>query len=149
MELLTGTPPFATMTCTIQKEVGQRIAAPACCADYGPVSVIAQTLAEIETIAELPPEVFWPRPQVDSVAMRLVRRADADVAVDDISALRRLVQTAFRQRRKMLRGALKSLEIDDLPAVLQACGISPEARAESVALSEWHALQRVLSARTP
>ncbi len=62
---------LARMVVTIQKEVGERLAAPAGTAAYGPVSVIVQTLAQVELLATLPAGVFWPPPQVESVVVRI------------------------------------------------------------------------------
>ncbi|RMF84547.1 MAG: ribosomal RNA small subunit methyltransferase A, partial [Planctomycetota bacterium] len=64
MELLLFDPPAACLTCTIQKEVGERLMAEPRTAAYGPASILAQTLARVKRVAVLPPKAFWPRPKV-------------------------------------------------------------------------------------
>ena len=147
MELLYGRPRFASLTCTIQKEVAERVLSPPGRSSYGPVSVVAQTLAEVRRVASLPPEVFWPQPKVASLAIQLALRDDAPVPEPQWPEFVRLVRTAFMQRRKMLRSALKPLGIRALSDKLAACGISPDARAEMVSPQLWQSLQRALSAR--
>jgi 16S rRNA A1518/A1519 N6-dimethyltransferase RsmA/KsgA/DIM1 with predicted DNA glycosylase/AP lyase activity len=103
---------FERLTCTIQREVGERLGAQPRTEGYGPVSVITQTLADIQPLAILPPTAFWPRPQVESLMVTLRPRPRERIEVDDIPGFVALVQTAFQQRRKMLRRLLR--ESDDL-----------------------------------
>lgn len=141
-----GAPPLALLVCTIQKEVGERLLAEPGSPHYGPVSVVAQTLATVERIAILPPAAFWPRPKVESIAVRLTPRPPEALPTDEVAGLVELVQTAFLQRRKMLRSGLKPLGLANAAALLGSVGIDPDARPESVAPAAWCALQRARSA---
>ena len=64
----------------------------------------------------------------------------------DSTALQRVTEAAFGQRRKMLRQSLKSLGVDPLP-MLGAAGIEPTARAEAVPVEGFAALARAFASR--
>jgi len=144
MELLYVTPRSERLTCTIQKEVAERLAAEAGTEAYGPVSVVTQTLADIRLIAIVPPTAFWPRPQVESVMLTLRPRPPEDVDVDDVPAFVRFVRGAFVHRRKMLRKAADhwGLSPADTMAAFGRAGISWEARPEAVTPAQWRTLHR-------
>lgn len=152
-ELLTGWldpadgawPPFwDSLTLMFQKEVAQRIVAEPGTKAYGRLSILASWRTEAKIAMELPPEAFTPPPKVRSAVVH-IRRLDAPRFEADAATLRRVVATAFNQRRKMLRAALKGLhpEIED---VLTSAGIAPTARAETLTLEAFCALARALSA---
>jgi 16S rRNA (adenine1518-N6/adenine1519-N6)-dimethyltransferase len=78
--------------------------------------------------------VFLPKPKVDSVLVRLTRRAGGPATSADPGRLFELVRTGFGQRRKMLRGALAGL-VDQ--AAFEAAGVRPAARAEELTVEDW------------
>jgi 16S rRNA (adenine1518-N6/adenine1519-N6)-dimethyltransferase len=88
---------------TLQKEVADRFAAPPRTSDYGAVSVLLQTVFQIEKVRSLPPEVFYPRPRVDSAVLRLKRRSSVPGGLDKFYAF---VRKGFSQRRKQLKRVL-------------------------------------------
>jgi len=90
-------------------------------------------------VGTVPPEVFVPKPNVDSALVRLTRR-EPPVAVADPERLFGLVRAGFATRRKTLRRALAA-EVDD--AAFAAAGIDPGARAETLSLEQWAALAGV------
>jgi 16S rRNA (adenine1518-N6/adenine1519-N6)-dimethyltransferase len=65
---------WTTAVIMVQKEVGNRIAAARDTKDYGAFSLLCQYYASIELITHVPPGAFFPRPQVDSVVLRLTNR---------------------------------------------------------------------------
>ena len=134
---------FRSLTCMFQKEVAQRLAAPAGSAAYGRLSVIVQWLYEATALFDLPPRAFTPPPKVTSTVVRLLPRPEP-LAPADRATLERVTAAAFGQRRKMLRGSLKTLGVDPLP-LLEAAGIAPEARAETVTVEGFCALARALA----
>ncbi len=141
IDLLCGQPLFSCMVCTVQKEVAQRLAATAGEEAYGPISVVAQTLATVELLATLPPAVFWPRPKVDSTLIRVRPLAVAEVASADAAAFARFVQRGFQTRRKMLRRCVRDWEdVADGEALLTAASLAPDARPETVAPAAWRRL---------
>lgn len=91
-----------------QKEVAERIVAPPGSRVYGILSVLVQAYYEAEYLFDVPPASFDPPPKVVSGVIRLKRKAN-EIPVRSERALWVLVKTAFNQRRKMLRNAVKSL----------------------------------------
>lgn len=73
--LLVRHPACAGLHVTIQREVAERLTAGPGSKAYGALSVLARTLTDARTIAALPPECFWPRPEVTSAMVSLIRRA--------------------------------------------------------------------------
>jgi 16S rRNA (adenine1518-N6/adenine1519-N6)-dimethyltransferase len=102
-------PEFAGM---FQKEVAQRIAEKQGSKVYGILSVLTQAFFEVEYLFTVPPTVFDPPPKVDSGVIRLVRKKDYSLPVDE-KLFFRVVKTAFNQRRKMLRSSLKTFNLSD------------------------------------
>jgi 16S rRNA (adenine1518-N6/adenine1519-N6)-dimethyltransferase len=95
-----------------QKEVAQRIAEKEGSKAYGILSVLTQAFYDVEYLFTVPPTVFNPPPKVDSGVIRLIRKQDFSLPVDE-QFFFRVVKTAFNQRRKMLRSSLKSLNLSD------------------------------------
>ena len=96
-------PPPETIVVTLQKEVAERFTAPPHTSDYGAVTVLLQTVFRIEKIRALPPEVFYPRPRVDSSVLRLTRRPSFP---GDLEKFYAFVRRGFSQRRKQLKRVL-------------------------------------------
>lgn len=140
LELLYVSPRFERMTCTIQREVGQRLRAATGSSAYGPVSIITQTLADIELIAIVRPKAFWPRPNVESVMLTIRPRPTKEVELDDVPGFVRFVQRGFLHRRKMLKKTAESWGVRDTWVVFGRAGVSPDARPEAVSPAQWRAL---------
>ncbi|MFC2126932.1 16S rRNA (adenine(1518)-N(6)/adenine(1519)-N(6))-dimethyltransferase RsmA [Bacteroidota bacterium] len=102
-------PEFSGM---FQKEVAERIAEKKGSKKYGILSVLAQAFYDVEYLFTVPPTVFDPPPKVDSGVIRMIRKADFSLPVDE-KLFYRVVKTAFNQRRKMLRSSLKSMNLSD------------------------------------
>ncbi len=92
----------------IQKEVAERLAAQPGCKAYGILSVLVQLWYDVEYLFTVEPGVFNPPPKVKSAVVRMTRNSVTDCGCDE-RLLRRVVKTAFNQRRKMMRGSLKPL----------------------------------------
>ena len=92
----------------IQKEVAERLAAKPGCKAYGILSVLVQLWYDVEYLFTVEPGVFNPPPKVKSAVIRMTRNNQVDCGCDE-KLLRRVVKTAFNQRRKMMRGSLKPL----------------------------------------
>jgi len=91
-----------------QKEVAERIAAPPGNKTYGIISVLLQAFYNIEYLFTVSETVFSPPPKVKSAVIRLKRNNTAKLACDEALFIR-LVKTAFNQRRKTLRNAIRSM----------------------------------------
>ncbi|MCC6677633.1 MAG: ribosomal RNA small subunit methyltransferase A [Phycisphaerales bacterium] len=137
--LLTDHPRCGVLAVTVQREVADRLAAKPGSKEYGALSVIAQALAEVESVASLPPECFWPRPDVTSRMVVLRRRAEP--MTGDAAGLAAACRVIFAQRRKQLGSVLGR-------AFPWPGGIRAEQRAEELGVREIVELAAVL-ARQP
>ncbi len=135
---------FESLTLMFQQEVAERIAAAPDTEAYGRLSVIAQWRCRAAMLLQLPPGAFSPPPKVYSAVVGLVPHAE-DPGPALFAAMERLTAAAFGQRRKMLRGSLKSL--GQAEALLEACGIEGNRRAETLSVAEFDRLARALAGR--
>jgi 16S rRNA (adenine1518-N6/adenine1519-N6)-dimethyltransferase len=98
----------------LQKEVADRIAAEPGSKTYGILSVLVQAFYDVEYLFTVPPEVFNPPPKVNSAVIRCKRNEVTELACDE-KKFKMVVKTAFNQRRKTLRNALRSLTFATAP----------------------------------
>ncbi len=127
------------LTLMFQEEVADRICAAPDTPAYGRLSVIAQFVCVAEFRLRIPPAAFVPPPKVWSAVVVLTPRpVQPPPAL--FAAMERLTAAAFGQRRKMLRGSLKSLGGE---ALLGRAGIAPERRAETLSVAEFERLARL------
>jgi 16S rRNA (adenine1518-N6/adenine1519-N6)-dimethyltransferase len=136
LDLLVRVPAIDRMLVMVQREVGERLAAEPGSKAYGIPSVKVAYWAEAELVGRVPPTVFVPQPRVESTLVRL-RRLPKPPVDSDPERLFRLVEVAFRQRRKMLRRSLASL-VD--PAAFERAGVRSDARPEQLSLDDWDRL---------
>jgi 16S rRNA (adenine1518-N6/adenine1519-N6)-dimethyltransferase len=125
----------------IQKEVAQRIASPPGSKEYGILSVLLQAYYDIKLLFSVPPGVFQPPPKVNSAVLSLTRNTVLALPCDE-KLFVTVVKTAFQQRRKTLRNALKSLH---LPASLQQHELLDK-RAERLGVNDFVFLTNALAA---
>jgi 16S rRNA (adenine1518-N6/adenine1519-N6)-dimethyltransferase len=124
----------------VQREVGERLAAGPGDPGYGAVSVRIRYRAAVKVLRRVPPSVFWPEPQVESVLLRITpHEPPVDVAPERLFAV---VNEGFAQRRKTMAGALTRLGLQRSSAVkaLQECGLDARVRAESLGLDDFACL---------
>ena len=95
-----------------QKEVAKRIAETEGSNVYGILSVLTQAFYDVEYLFTVPPTVFNPPPKVESGVIRLTRKENYELPVDE-KLFYKVVKTAFQQRRKTLRNSLKTLNLSD------------------------------------
>ena len=133
----------AEMHFMLQKEVVDRMVAAPDSSDYGRLSVMLQYRFYMERLFIVPPGSFNPAPKVDSAVVRLIPlKVDAGKTARDEALFARLVTAAFSQRRKMLRNTLKEFGGESL---LEANGIVPTARAETLSVNDYIRLSNALS----
>lgn len=138
-------PPFwESLTLMFQREVAERIVASPGSKAYGRLAILAQWRSDARIVMQLPPEAFTPPPKVSSSVVHL-NALPAPKFPADAKVLSHVVATAFNQRRKMLRSALKSLS-PDIEDRLRAAGLKPTDRAEQVPLEGFCALARAMAA---
>jgi len=132
-----GAPPQAAFL-VMQLEVAERLAAPPGGRDYGYLSAFTQFHARAEIMLRIPPGAFRPPPKVDSALVALrAPGAGAGLGVADEAAFADFLKVCFSQKRKTLRNNLRTLAPDRRArALLEECGIRPDARAEQLTLAE-------------
>ena len=134
--MLDEAPQVSEYLVMVQREVGERMAARPGSPEYGAASARLAYLADVSLVRRVPASVFWPRPNVSSVLVRIVAR-EPPVAIDRES-LFRVIEAGFAQRRKTMRNALVRLGLsaDDAAAALRGCGLAVDVRAEQLGLPE-------------
>jgi 16S rRNA (adenine1518-N6/adenine1519-N6)-dimethyltransferase len=133
--------PIERMVVMVQWELAERMLARAATKDYGALAVLVQSLTDVSLVRRLPPEVFWPRPQVDSAIMQIRPNPARRAHVGDAVRLRNFLRDLYVHRRKNLRGALASLPTGrrtkgEVDAKLEELGIEGSVRAEVLDLEQ-------------
>ncbi len=138
-------PWWSRLTLMFQKEVALRIVAQPGDAAYGRLSVLAAWRTQAKLLFDISPGAFVPAPKVTSSLLRVEPLA-APRYEASLSALEAVTAAAFGQRRKMLRGSLRSL-VKTPEALLDAADVPGTARAEQLSLSQFCALARAYAAQ--
>ncbi len=138
MDLLAEVPAIRRFIVMVQRETGERLVAQAGEDRYGAVSVRVAYAATGQLIRSVPAEVFWPRPRIESVVVRLDRLASPPVDVDR-ATLWRVIDVSFAERRKTMRNALRrlGLDVETADRVLAASGVDPSQRPEELPLASF------------
>ena len=140
LDLLRDVPAIERMLVMVQLEAGQRLAAEPGSPAYGIPSVKVALRARARIVGRVGPDVFVPRPRVDSALVEVVRR-DEPATDADPDRLEALVEQAFNQRRKMLRRSLAGVAS---PEAFAVAGIDPTSRPEQLAVEDWGRLVAAL-----
>jgi 16S rRNA (adenine1518-N6/adenine1519-N6)-dimethyltransferase len=125
----------------VQREVGERLAAPPGSKTYGIPSVLVALRAHAEVVGRVSPEVFLPRPKVESALVRIDRRTEPPTDADP-ELLTELVRQAFGNRRKMLRRSLDGRVSNDQ---FERAGVAPDARPEQLDVVAWGRLTEAVA----
>jgi 16S rRNA (adenine1518-N6/adenine1519-N6)-dimethyltransferase len=142
---LSRTPP-ERLVATLQLEVVQRITARAGEEAYGQLSLFLQLQYEPREWFKIPSGCFFPEPEVDSGCVQLVRREKPLLALEETALFQRIVKLSFSARRKMMFKLLKQQwPAEVITDAFARVGISPQARAETVALEQFVALTRIFA----
>lgn len=132
----------------VQREVAERMRAPAGSGEYGALSVNLQALAGVELLFRVPPGAFQPPPKVESAVVRVTPLADPLVSEAEQQGFRELVQAVFGMRRKQMRRVVRELARlgqAEAETILEKAGIVPDARPETLAPERFSALFAALS----
>ena len=135
--LKSGSALWSGMALMFQKEVADRILAEPGSKAYGRLSVIAQTTSAPSRAFNLPARAFTPPPKVDSTVVVFDQPVKQFPA---LSALEKVTQAAFSQRRKMLRSSLKPVFGAALSDTLSKLGIEETRRAEELSVEQFNLL---------
>lgn len=150
MKLLEENVPADSITIMMQKEVADRIKAGPGGKDYGALTVAVDFYCTITHVADAPKEVFVPRPKVDSAVIRLDLRKECPVDLIDQKIFFETVKGGFGQRRKTLLNSLtgvRGLPKPEIADALDAAGIDPKRRAETLSLDEFAAVANEIARR--
>jgi 16S rRNA (adenine1518-N6/adenine1519-N6)-dimethyltransferase len=132
---------IADMHFMLQKEVVARMAAPPGSKAYGRLGIMLGCYFDIEALFDVDRQAFDPPPDVTSAIVRLTPLPEGTYDVQDAAKLSRLVATAFSQRRKTVRNALRKVADE---ALLESVGIDPSLRPEAIAIAEYVRLANTL-----
>jgi 16S rRNA (adenine1518-N6/adenine1519-N6)-dimethyltransferase len=136
---------FSTIVIMVQKEVADRLAAPAGGRDYGLLSATAQLYGRVEQLFTLPPGAFTPAPKVHSSVVRITIKPRFEALRVSESAFIAFLKLCFGQKRKTLWNNLKTrYDEGKLRAALAKSGVKPAIRAEALPLERTAALFRAL-----
>lgn len=140
LDLLAGVPAIERMLVMVQMEAGERLVAGPGSGIYGIPSVKVALRATARLVGKVGPDVFVPRPRVDSALVEIVRRTEpaTDADPDQLVAL---VERAFNQRRKMLRRSLAGIVTTEQ---FEAAGIDPQDRPERLSVEDWGRLTKAV-----
>ncbi|UAL30791.1 16S rRNA (adenine(1518)-N(6)/adenine(1519)-N(6))-dimethyltransferase RsmA [Nocardioides rotundus] len=138
LHLLTLLPSLERGLVMVQAEVADRLAASPGSKVYGVPSVKAAWFADVRRAGAIGRNVFWPAPNVDSGLVSWTRR-DPPATTATRQQVFAVVDAAFAQRRKALRGALRGLagSSEAASAALEAAGVDPLARGESLSIEQF------------
>jgi 16S rRNA (adenine1518-N6/adenine1519-N6)-dimethyltransferase len=124
------------MLVMVQKEVGERFAAHAGDEAYGAASLRVQYFADARVVGKVSPNVFLPKPNVESALVSIVRRPEVRVDPTIVSEadLFEVIRTSFGQRRKMLRRSLAGWSSD---GVFERADVAETRRPEELTIEEF------------
>ncbi|MFH0964876.1 MAG: 16S rRNA (adenine(1518)-N(6)/adenine(1519)-N(6))-dimethyltransferase RsmA [Planctomycetota bacterium] len=128
---------FSRITCTVQREVAERITAVAGSAAYGLLTVFLQVHGRFRLLRVIPPTVFWPRPEVEGAILCGELTRELRARISDYAGFKALVQDAFAHRRKKLLNSLGArprhgIDVGRVAAAMDQLGISRDARAQEL-----------------
>ena len=150
MHLIESGIPFSEFVVMMQKEVADRISAQPNTKSYGSLSIAVQYYMTAKVAFIVPRTVFVPAPNVDSAILKMVRRDQPAVAVQDERFFFKVSKASFVHRRKTLWNNLtsyfgKSEETKGkLTAALERAELSPSVRGEALSLEEFARLADAL-----
>lgn len=139
LHLIQSQLPISLFVFMMQKEVAERILAEPGSKAYGALTIAVQYYCTVEKVIDIPPSAFIPRPAVTSTVLKMRRRTEPAVAVQDEKAFFQMVKMGFGQRRKVFSNAMKTGGIaPELgEKILAAAGIDGRRRGETFSMEEY------------
>jgi len=138
---------FSTFTLMLQREVAERMEAPAGGKEYGSLSIFVQLFLDVDIRFFIKPSAFSPSPKVESAVVHMVWKEKPMIEKKDEEWFRRVVKACFGYRRKTLLNALKhsGLSLPESPeSKMEKAGIDPQRRPETLAIEEFIRLAQAL-----
>ena len=129
--------PIERMVVMVQWEIAERMRAEVGTKDYNSLSVLVQSVADVEVVRKVLPSNFHPRPKVDSAIVKIVPNAAKRARVGDVARYRAFLRDLYVHRRKNLRQALMGWpsgrkDKDEVDAKLKELGIDGTIRSEAL-----------------
>ena len=137
--------PIRSISVMVQKEAAERIVARPGDAGYGMLAVRAQYFYDPRIALDVPACLFTPPPKVDSAFVVMPRRERPPVDAPDEALFFKVAAAAFAMRRKTMENNLVAsfrASREQARAWLEACGVAPGARGETLSLRDFAALSR-------
>jgi 16S rRNA (adenine1518-N6/adenine1519-N6)-dimethyltransferase len=135
----------------VQREVADRIAAAPSTPDRGQAGVWIQQAYDVAALRTVPPTCFWPRPEIASTVLPLVRHDRLPLSPQGRLVFERITKSAFLHRRKQMLGIFRNLSAETglegdeaIAAWLAAAELSPQVRPDAITNEEWRALALAL-----
>jgi len=132
---------YQDLALMFQKEVAQRLVAQPGTKIYGRLSVITQWLCNVQPVFDVPPDAFVPAPKVTSSIVRLTPKKLVE-SHPRFETMEALTAMAFGQRRKMIRGSLKSYGF-----LMEGLDIDTTMRAEDMGVQDYIRLARAIDSQ--
>jgi 16S rRNA (adenine1518-N6/adenine1519-N6)-dimethyltransferase len=139
--LLAGKCKPSRMVLTMQKEVAARICSQA--GDYSLLALSVQVFGNPHSVLNIPAGAFYPAPKVDSTTLRIDLYPEPLIPTADLDSFFQLARIGFSQKRKTMRNTLAAglhWSGDEAAGLLQAAGIDPGRRAQTLEIPEWRTL---------
>jgi 16S rRNA (adenine1518-N6/adenine1519-N6)-dimethyltransferase len=138
------------MVVMVQWEIAERLTASPSTKEYGSLAVLVQSLASVEVLRRLPPDVFFPKPEVDSAIVCIRPDAVKRARIGDVLRLRVFLRDLYSHRRKNLRGALMGFparpwDKAQVDARLASLGIDGSLRAETLDVEQHRRLSELFA----
>ncbi|MHC4914501.1 MAG: 16S rRNA (adenine(1518)-N(6)/adenine(1519)-N(6))-dimethyltransferase RsmA [Planctomycetota bacterium] len=136
--------PWRRAAVTVQKEVAERLCASPGGSAYGAATALLRARAECASVRRVPPDVFWPRPKIDSAVLRLTPRPDPDVTAAEFEGFAAFARGLFSARRKKLPRAMAAAGLDAAAAreAIRASGAPEDARPGDLSPAQMAAAWR-------
>lgn len=150
INLLEDTLPIDLMVLMLQKEITDRMLAIPGTREYGILSVITRLYSEVEVVKTLPPEVFWPRPEVHSAIVRIVVHKERYAgSITDYPFFKKIIHAIFTSRRKTLINSLEKLDFpkisrERLKGVIKDMQLDERVRGEVLSVDQLISLSETI-----
>lgn len=155
INLLEDNLPVDLMVLMLQKEIMERMSAIPGTREYGILSVITRLFSEVEVVKTLPPEVFWPRPEVHSAIVRIVVRKEKYAgSITDYPFFKRMIHAIFTSRRKTLINSLERLNFpkisrEHLKGMIKEMQLDERVRGEALSVDQLISLSEAIGRIRP
>ena len=151
MRLLESGVKFSSITVMVQNEVAQRLVAKAGSADYGAITAVLGYYGTARRLFKVSAGCFVPAPKVDSAVVRIDLYREPHFDIKDERLFRNLIKAAFEMRRKTLQNGLAAgfpqLGKAGIAEVIEACGLPPTVRGETLSIPQFAAIANEIGKR--